>query len=75
MDEYEKEKKKFTMAGQRAGLPSSLCNLPQLARAAGQRKCCQYHTKTIRCVPLCNKGGWRGPVMVVWRLAAEDRWG
>lgn len=63
--------KKFTMAGRRAGLSSLYSWFEQRAR----RKGCQYHMKTIRCVPLCNKGRWRGPAMVVWRLVAEDRWG
>lgn len=63
--------KKFTMDGPRAGLSSLYSWFEQRAR----RKGCQYHMKTIRCVPLCNQGRWRGPAMVVWRLVAEDRWG
>lgn len=55
------------------GWPESMSVFPP--QQARTEKGCRYHMKTVRCVLLCNKGRWRGPVMVVWRLVAEDRWG
>lgn len=63
------------MAGRRAGLSFFHSWLEQQARGKARGKACQYHMKTIACVLLCNKGRWRGYVMVVRRLVAEDRWG